>query len=62
MTPECIQKGIPKLPGIAETNFSDNASLYMEDESVQRYYHCFIVNNQPYPSSNITWNIRNFPM
>ena len=60
MTPERIQIVIRKLHEIAETSFSDYAGFHMENESGRGYKHCFIVNNQPCHSSNLTLKLEEF--
>lgn len=60
MTPERIQVVIRKLQEMAKTSFSDYAGFHMENESGRGYHHCFIVNNQPYHSSNLTLRLEEF--
>lgn len=59
MTPERILLVVKKLREIASTNFSDYAGFHMEVKPGIKYNHCFIVNDQPYHSSNFTIELEN---
>ena len=60
MTREMIQKVVKRLKEIASTNFSEYAGFRTEKKESTDFHHCFIVNDQPYHSSNFTYQLEQF--